>query len=194
MRKKPLSTFILLAILGAWALVLRQFDFPILPHAPFLKVDLSDLAVLGGLIVKGPSGMLAVAGIRDLLNYIMKGGEAGYPIGAVMSIIASIAFFIPTHWALKGQLKRLNLFSVYSVISLTVVTAVLNYFVALPLYIAILNFPIPSIGQFVLGITIPFNIIKGILLAVAQGIALRTLLPLITKRGYLFQAYQSSSS
>lgn len=194
MKKTTLSTSILLAILGAWALVLRQFEFPILLYAPFLKVDLSDLAVLGGLIVKGPAGMLMVAGIRDLLNYIIKGGEAGYPIGAVMSLLASVAFFLPTHWALKGQLKRLKLSSVLSILSLTVTMAIVNYFVALPLYIAILNFPIPSIAQFVLTITIPFNVLKGIILVVAQIITLRTLLPLIDKKGYLYQEYQSSSN
>ena len=74
-RKNSLTILILLAILGSWAYVLRQFDFPILPIAPFLKVDFSDIAVLCGLLVKGPVGMIAVAGIRDLINYITKAGS-----------------------------------------------------------------------------------------------------------------------
>lgn len=197
-RKNSLTILILLAILGSWAYVLRQFDFPILPIAPFLKVDFSDIAVLCGLLVKGPVGMIAVAGIRDLINYITKGGEAGYPIGAVMSLIASVAFLLPTHLSLKHH-RLATVFGhavngVTSILVMTLVMGLLNYFVALPLYITILNFPVEDIGAYVVSIIVPFNLIKGIILAVAQVFMIRILSPLLLKRKYLFNHYGFSSS
>lgn len=185
MKKSSLSQVVLLAILGAWAFVFRQFDFPVLLSAPFLKVDLSDLWVLVGMLVKGPVGLLSVAGIRDLLNYLIKGGEAGLPIGATMSVIASLAFFMPTHFGLLGTRSRkivtLSIMSVASAISLVVVMCLLNYFVALPLYIKVLNFPIESISEYVWTLIAPFNAIKAAILGVGQVALIRFLPPLLRK-------------
>lgn len=196
MKKKGLSSLVLLAILGAWAVVLRLFDFPILPYAPFLKVDLSDLMALVGMLVEGPIGLIAVAGIRDLVNYLMKGGEAGLPIGEVMSFIATLSFYLPLHFYLKSDHKSHTTkspwkASILSILSLVIIMGLLNYFVALPLYVKVMNFPIDNYFNYVMVFILPFNAIKGAILALAQVLIWKSMLDPIEKRGRLYPLYPS---
>lgn len=194
MKNMKLSRLVFLAILGAWAIVLRTFDFPILPAAPFLKIDFSDLMVLIGLLANGPIGAIIVAGTRDLLNYIMGGGQAGLPIGVIMSFIASMAMFLPTHFIL-ANFKRFPIKAKYVLMSISLVLflvvsmAIFNYYVALPWYVAVLNFPIPDLFVYVVSIIIPFNLIKGVFLIFGQLAVFRTLIPIIKKRNMLYEAY-----
>ena len=198
MKKLDVRSLVFLAILAAWGIVLRQFDFPILPAAPFLKVDLSDLTALIALIVHGPVGLVIVALIRDSLNYVLKGGEVGIPIGAIMSFVATLAMFLPAHIALKYMKQGHKWFkyafmSIGLILLLTVSMALINYYVALPLYIKVLNFPIDNILAYVMTLIVPFNLIKGLILAGLQVITLRTVMPFIQKRDLLFGDYQRHS-
>ncbi|MBK0348856.1 ECF transporter S component [Aerococcaceae bacterium zg-ZJ1578] len=195
MKRRTLSTTVLLAILGAWAIVLRLFDFPILPAAPFLKVDFSDLMVLVGLLVNGPIGAITVALIRDVANYIMKGGESGLPIGVIMSFTASMAMFLPSHFLLKyatnmKPMMRKIWMSLILILGLVISMALLNYYVTLPIYITVMNFPIDNIAAYLLSIIIPFNVIKGILLAAGQFIVVEKLWPIMQQHHIDFPAYQ----
>ncbi|MBG9979840.1 ECF transporter S component [Facklamia sp. DSM 111018] len=196
MKKKKLTQMVLLAILGAWAIVLRMFDFPILPFAPFLKVDLSDLMVLIGMLIAGPNGIIAVAGVRDGLNYLLKGGEAGIPIGSMMSFIASLCMFLPTHFILSRAKNFASrhiylLMTLSLVVSLTISMAVLNYYITLPIYVNVMHFPIENFLNYVLTLIVPFNLIKGLILAVGQILIIKLVAPAIYKKGMLNSAYLS---
>lgn len=169
MKKKSLVTWVLIALLGAWSFLFRQISFPLLPAAPFLKMDLSEIPVLAGLMTGGPVSAIGVAFIRDLINFLLKGGEMGLPVGATMSFICSLSFYLPLHYYFKRPRSRsLRTYIVIiasSVGLMTLFASLLNYFIALPLYIKIFNFPIDNILAYVLAVIIPFNLIKGILLA-----------------------------
>lgn len=194
MKNKSLFSFVLIAILGAWAIVLRMFDFPILPAAPFLKIDFSDLMVLIGLLVKGPIGAVGVAFVRDLANYLMKGGEGGIPIGTAMSFIASMAMFLPNHFLLKHFIKK-SKWASYGLMSLVLSTglvlsmALFNYYIALPIYVTVMNFPIDDIGAYLMTVIIPFNLIKAVFLSIGQIVVIEKIWPLITKRHIQYPAY-----
>ncbi|MGX7099373.1 hypothetical protein HMPREF2811_07160 [Globicatella sp. HMSC072A10] len=194
MKNKNLFSLVMLAILGAWAIVLRMFDFPILPAAPFLKVDFSDLMVLIGMMIKGPFGAVAVALIRDSVNYMMKGGEAGLPIGTMMSFLASMAMFLPTHFILKHAdgfkpTVRKIFMSLTLILGLVLSMGLFNYFVALPIYVTVMNFPIPNITAYLLSVIIPFNFIKGVILSVGQLIVVEKIWPEISKRNIEYEDY-----
>lgn len=194
MKNQQLIKRTLIGVLGGIAIILRMIDFPILPTAPFLKVDFSDLAVLIGLLVNGPWGAVGVAGIRDVLNFLMKGGEAGLPIGATMSFIASMAMFLPSHYVFKStkfhsKTKLYTCLSLNLMVGLVISMSLVNYFVALPLYIQILDFPIENITAYLLSIIIPFNLIKGVILAIGQVVLLNRMVPFLNQRGYLYEKY-----
>lgn len=192
--RSQVRTMVLLAILGAWAVVLRFFDFPILPAAPFLKIDFSDLAVLVGMLVNGPVGLFTVAIIRDIILYVMKGGEAGFPIGAFMSIVASIVMFLPSHYILNKfesmtMRKKEILMSLSLILGLVISMSIVNYYIALPIYTTVLNFPIDDFGAYILSVVIPFNLIKGVFLAIGQIAVLRLIPNILAKRNTIYPGY-----
>lgn len=198
MRNVKVRNLVLLAILGAWSLILRLFDFPILPAAPFLKIDFSDLMPLIGMLINGPIGLITVALIRDLLNYIIKGGEAGIPIGAIMSMTATIVMFLPTHlilnklksaaWGLKAFLMSTSL-----IISLVIAMILLNYYLALPIYTTVLNFPINDYFAYIMAIVIPFNLIKGLFLSAGQILVIKHLPKLLSERNLFYKGYKQAT-
>ncbi|MCR8968971.1 ECF transporter S component [Facklamia sp. 7083-14-GEN3] len=203
MKNRKVQKVTLLAILGAWAVVLRFFDFPILPFAPFLKVDFSDLMALIGMLIYGPQGLVAVAFIRDFVNYLLKGGEAGIPIGMIMSMTATLAMFLPSHFILKylkekGQVIKFTLISLSLVISLTLSMALFNYYLALPIYVKVMNFPIDDYIAYILSIIIPFNLFKGLIMVAGQFFVIKSMKTIFGRRikfynGYLGKGYHSAT-
>ncbi|HBY89229.1 MAG: ECF transporter S component [Ruoffia tabacinasalis] len=193
-KRSQVRTMMLLAILGAWGVILRFFDFPILPAAPFLKIDFSDLAVLVGMLIHGPVGIVVVAFIRDTINYILQGGQAGFPIGAVMSFTASVVMFIPTHFILNS-LKKVSwkfkavLMSITLTVGLVVSMSIINYYIALPIYTTVLNFPIDDYFGYILAVVAPFNLIKGIFLSVGQILVIKIVPNLLRKRNAIYPGY-----
>lgn len=193
-KRSQVRTMMLLAILGAWGVILRFFDFPILPAAPFLKIDFSDLAVLVGMLIHGPVGIVVVAFIRDTINYILQGGQAGFPIGAVMSFTASVVMFIPTHFILNS-LKKVSwkfkavLMSITLTVGLVVSMSIINYYIALPIYTTVLNFPIDDYFGYILAVVAPFNLIKGIILSVGQILVIKIVPNLLRKRNTIYPGY-----
>lgn len=188
-QNNQLQKMVFIALLGAWAIILKLFDFPILPAAPFLKIDFSDMAVLIGLLTNGPMGAISVALIRDLSTYMMKGGEMGLPIGATMSFIASMAMFLPMHLLLPNATnynkKRFYIsISFILMIGLVASMTLFNYFIALPLYVRLMNFPIPNLMQYVLQIIIPFNMIKAIFLIAVQALVFHKIVPILVKHQF----------
>lgn len=194
-KRSHVRTMVLLAILGAWGVILRFFDFPILPAAPFLKIDFSDLTVLIGMLVNGPVGIVTVAFIRDAIQYVLKGGEAGFPIGAVMSFTASVVMFVPTHYILNS-FKKMNwrmkevLMSITLILGLVISMGLINYYVALPIYTTVLNFPIDDFFGYVLTVVLPFNFIKGVFLSVGQLLVLKIVPQLLAKRNTMYPGYK----
>ncbi|MGX7108570.1 ECF transporter S component [Facklamia miroungae] len=201
MKNSKVKKVTLLAILGAWAVVLRFFDFPILPFAPFLKVDFSDLMALVGMLIYGPQGLIAVAVIRDLINFLLKGGESGIPIGMLMSLTATLAMFLPTHFILKylrnkGQTLKFSLISLTLIVSLALSMSLFNYYFALPIYVKVMNFPIDDYFAYIMSVIIPFNLIKGLIMAAGQVFVIKSMRTFFAGRvtlysGYLTKSFQS---
>ena len=199
MRNTKVRDLILLAILGAWGIVLRFIDFPIFPPAPFLKFDFSDLMALIGLLIKGPVGLMTVAFIRDFGNFLIKGGQNMIPIGAIMSWLSTVVMFMPAHWLLKHSGLRQSwkhklTMGVGLIVGLTGVMSVLNYFVALPLYVKVMNFPIDNYLAYVMTVIIPFNALKGFIIALLQPLVIDKLPPRLVERDILHADYMGGSN
>lgn len=151
-------------ILAALAWVISAFSFPILPWAPFLKVDFSDIPILLGMYVYGPVSGIAIAAIRSLLSYVTTGGEAGFPIGDTAAFIASLSFTLPIYYVIrkdKPKMKQALLGGTLATLSLTAVLAVLNWLVIAPLYVRVMGFSVGPMREYLTISVIPFNLIKG---------------------------------
>ncbi|MDO4681040.1 MAG: ECF transporter S component [Aerococcus sp.] len=199
MQGKQTQKLITIALMGAVAFILMWFAFPVIPTAPFLKVDFSDIPVLLTTFLYGPVGGSAVIVIRGVVHYIQTGGDMGLPIGDAASVLASLAFMWPVYHILQqtyftpnketgheglhsNHFKRV--FTAYGLgtLAMVVVMSVLNYFVITPFYVKVMNFPIPDMNLYILSAVIPFNFIKGVAISIASHVVLRYLLPIISKR------------
>lgn len=169
MEKKLFSTRILIyiAVMGALSVLIMFFEFPVLPIAPFLKVDFSDVITIIGGVTFGPAAGTLIALVRSLVNWILKGGDFIGLVGNLAGFIGSLAIMFPFVFS-----KRNNLFKIItSIISLTVIASLFNYFFLMPVYMNLagmkLNVPL---AKYILTIIVPFNIIKGTLVSVLSYI------------------------
>ncbi len=158
--KTNVRNLVIISLLAAMSFVLMYaIQIPLVPAAPFLKWDPSDLPnVLGGFIL-GPGAAVAIAFIKCLLFLIFKGSEG--PIGAFMAFASSAALAVPccivyrrwrNHW---GFLLSL----IAGTLSLVVVMALVNYYWALPAW----GLPAETHLDLVKTAVIPFNSLRGII-------------------------------
>ena len=173
-----------IAMLASIAWVISMISFPILPGSPFLKIDFSDLAVLFGMYVYGPLAGVAIAFIRSLLSYAQKGGEMGFPIGDTAAFIATLSYTLPLYLiiAKKGTALKFKLLAGGAAsVSLTATMALANWLFIAPAYMAVMGFSVGPMRTYLLFAIVPFNMIKGPIVAVLFFIAFSKLKPWLDK-------------
>lgn len=163
---------VIMSLFAGISFLLMFVAFPILPFVSYMKVDFSDIPILLGMIMFGPVGGILIAAIKGLLYWLLTGVDIANFIGVAASFIASVSFLLPIYAVLKRMSnRRLVTRLVWSVvagtISLTVVLALLNWLVLIPLYMTVLGMKITMpLSQMVLLGVVPFNLIKGVLVGI----------------------------
>ena len=175
------------AALGFWEIAL-----PIFPD--FLKIDLSLLPALIGTFIMGPVAGLAIELIKNLVH--MTATTSSF-IGEFVNILVDAALVIPAgliYRKLKSY-RGVVLGAAAGTVSMAVVGALVNYFIALPLYAAVLGFSIDGViamcrvvvpavktkFDVILFSIIPFNLLKGAVVSVVTLLAYIPLEPVIKK-------------
>lgn len=161
---KRTRKIVVIGILAALAWIISQFSFPLLPWAPFLKIDFSDIPVVLGMYIFGPLSGIAIAAVRSLLSYVMTGGEAGFPIGDTAAFIATLSYTLPVYYIIRNRaanMKTVLMASSVGTVSLTTVLALLNWLVIAPLYIYVMGFSVGPMREYLTISVIPINLLKG---------------------------------
>ncbi len=171
------KVMVTVALLSTMAYILMLFELP--PYLGFLRFELSDIPAIIGALQFGPLAGVIIELIKNLIKAITA--SKTYFVGELANFIISAAYIAPAAYLfrrIKGKYKPLIAFSV-GTIAMTLIGALMNYFVTIPLYatlfggmdvvIGVSSAAIPAIKSLgslvVLGIT-PFNIVKGILISV----------------------------
>ncbi len=169
------------AALSAIAFILYFIlEFPLLPGAPFLKFDFSDIPAMIGAFAMGPVAGFFIELIKNLLHLMLKANE-GSPVGELANLVVGCAYIIPAALIYKRKKSRKT-----AVIGMTVGTVVLvlaaalfNYFVFLPLYApALLT---EGAGMYLLTVIIPFNFIKGVIISIITFLLYKFISPILHK-------------
>ena len=161
-----------IAILSALSFVLMYFDFPLLPAAPFLRIEFSILPVLVGLIVLDLPAAFVIILLRSLLKLIFKQSR-GQHLYRFADEYCGFRSFCSCIWFDLEKDRtpiRFALASLAGTIGLTLAMLVLNYVYAVPLYSKFANFDIEKIlglSNYLLTMVLPFNLIEGIIFALA---------------------------
>ncbi len=172
-------------VLSALGFLLMILELP-WPLSGFLKLDFSDVVVLVAAQIGGIYAAVGVAIMKSLLLFLFHGSSSA-GVGNIAAIIASLAFVSP-FYCLRRQ--SAIIIGVASVLSLTVVMVLMNYFWITPFFANLFHI------QFILNVmqkpseflfwcaTLygPFNIAKGTLDIVLFFI-LKTYIPALNTRG-----------
>ncbi len=170
-----------IAILAAIATILMLFEFP-LPFAPFFyELNLSEVVILMGGFAMGPVAAAVIELLKIVINLFINGTDTAY-VGEIANFLMGCSLVVPASLiykykkTFKGALVALGA----GIVSLTVVSGLLNYFVMIPAFsyfyhlpvediIAIgseVNFLVKDLKSLVLFAVVPFNFVKGLLCAV----------------------------
>ncbi len=185
-----------MGILGAVAGLLMLLEIP-LPFAPsFYEVDLSEVAVLLGAFAMGPVAGIIIEAIKILINFIIT-GTATAGVGEIANFIIGCCFVIPAGliYRKNKNVKNALIGMLAGIVSMTIVGAVLNYFILIPFYAKAFGMPIEaiismgtkvnpkidSLWDLILLANVPFNIIKGVLSSFFTFVLYKRLSPILHK-------------
>ena len=178
MERSRTRTLTQIAMLGAVAGVLMNFEFPIPFLAPsFYQLDFSEIPVLIGSFAMGPVAGVVIELVKILVHLVTKGTmTAG--VGDVANFIFGCAFVIPAGLIYRFRHIKSRKHAVEGMAAGTVLTTaaacLMNAFVLLPAYGkafgmtveafvemgAAVNPSVNSLLGFVAMIIVPFNLFK----------------------------------
>ncbi len=164
-----------ISMLGAVAVVLMLFEFPLPFLPPFYKIDASELPVIIGAFAMGPLAGVAIELIKILLNLLFDGTTTVF-VGEFANFLIGCAYVVPAAFVyyLRKSKKRAVLGLILGTLTCTVAGCLLNAFLLLPAYskafhmeidalIAMgteVNRAVDSMLTFVLFATAPLNLLK----------------------------------
>jgi len=182
------------AILSAAAFALNYIEFPVPLFPAFLQLDFSDIPALVGAFALGPLAGVVIELIKNILHLIFK-WNIGSPVGELANFIVGVALVGTAGFIYKKRKTKQNAIKgmIIGIVVMAAAGGVMNYFVLLPFYTrfmpieaiiemgAAVNDSITSLKDLVIYAIIPFNIFKGVIIAVITGLLYKKLSPVIHK-------------
>ncbi len=173
--RKPMSVQYLtrIAVLAALASILFMIEVPIVS---FYKLDFSNLPVLLGGFSMGVGPGMMILLVKSLLGLLHSGtggvGElADFLMGAALLLPAAVIYQ-------KGKSRKAAVAGMTAGTAvMMVVAAIVNYGLLFPM----LTNSYPSF-EFILTVTAPFNLLKGVVLSVVTYLIYKPLSPLLHVR------------
>ncbi len=170
------------AMLGALAMILHLFDFPIPFLAPgFYKLDFSEIPVMIGAFYLGPVGGIIIELVKILLKLVVKGTSTAF-VGDLANFVVGCSFAVPASivYHLKKTRKTAVAGLVTGTVVMTVFGSMFNAVYLLPAFSKLYGMPldvivgmgtainpaITSVNMLVLLAVAPLNLIKGVLISV----------------------------
>ena len=178
LKRSRIKNITLVSILGtlSFILMLIQVPLPFLP--PFLTVDLSDIPAFIGFILLGWIPGIAIVGLKILIYGLLVSSE---PVGPIANLLASLSLLVPVYFVYvkMKSVKGIYLGFALGILSLIIMMSLLNYFVFLPAYGMIVDLSdiIENLRAVIAASIIPFNLVKGLIVAAVSIVIYLKLIP-----------------
>ncbi len=183
-----------IAVISALAGILNLFTLPLPFFPPFYEMDISDVIILIGGFHMGPMAAVVMEAIKQLINLSVNGTVTAF-VGELANFLMGVAFVFPAAFLYKRKknFPRALVGMGLGLLSTVLVSAVLNYFVLIPLYAKAFGFEavmkmaqgaIPAISDLktlILFATVPFNLLKGLVCVVLTTLLYKRVSPLLKK-------------
>lgn len=179
--KNRTKRVVLIGVLSAIAMVLMLFEMPLFFAPGFYKLDLSEVPVLIGTFVMGPSAGITIEFIKILLNLLTTSTSTAF-VGETANFIIGISFIVPAgiiYYAKKSK-KTAIIGMACGMILCIIVGSLLNGYVLLPTYARVFgmdmsvligegtkkNDAVSNLSTFLMFIVAPFNLLKCLVVSV----------------------------
>ncbi len=189
------SSLVKMGMLGGLRMILMLLDFPLPLFPIFLQVDLSDVPAVIGAFSMGPAAGVMIELLKNLLKLIVGSSTGGvgelanFLVGAGYVLILGIVY---EKWPHRNGVI---LGAVLATVGAAVFAGVLNYFIFIPAYAVVMGLPVDAfvsvasqvnaavvdLRTLVVFAIVPFNLVKGVIIAVAAVLVHRILRPLWDK-------------
>ncbi|MGI6674585.1 MAG: ECF transporter S component [Limnochordia bacterium] len=189
------SSLVKMGMLGGLGMILMLLDFPLPLFPIFLQVDLSDVPAVIGAFSMGPAAGVMIELLKNLLKLIVGSSTGGvgelanFLVGAGYVLILGIVY---EKWPHRNGVI---LGAVLATVGAAVFAGVLNYFIFIPAYAVVMGLPVDAfvsvasqvnaavvdLRTLVVFAIVPFNLVKGVIIAVAAVLVHRILRPLWDK-------------
>jgi riboflavin transporter len=143
---------VMIGMLSSMSLALMWVGFPIIPIAPYLKYEPSDIPLMIASMMYGPlTGLIALV-IKNSLYFFVHGGNI---FGIFMNFCASGTFLL----MMSLFYKKTNIFVSAGIgtIAMALITIPLNVIIV-PLEFGM---DVKKVWAMILPVYIPFNLVKG---------------------------------
>ncbi|SDG66312.1 ECF transporter S component [Marvinbryantia formatexigens] len=192
--KSNIRNMVVIAMLGAVAMILQLFEFPLWFAPSFYEIDLSEVPVMIGTFALGPVAGALIELVKNLLKLVIKGTSTAF-VGDIANFIIGCALVVPAGIIYKRKKSRKNAIIGMAVgtLFMTVAGCFINAYVLLPAYSQAFGMPIDALiemgtavnpaitglGTFVVLAVAPFNIIKGVLVSVITLLLYKYISPVL---------------
>ena len=124
--------------------ILMFLDVPVPMMPVFLKLDISELPAVIAAFSMGPMAAVLVELIKNLLHLA---NTQTLGIGECANFLVGVSFLVPAGYVYRrrADYRGAILALMLGTMSMVFWASVLNYFVLLPLYQAVLHFPLDKI-------------------------------------------------
>lgn len=186
------SSMVKMGMLAAIGVVLMLLDFPLPIFPSFLQIDLSDVPAVIAAFSMGPAAGVMVELLKNLLKLIVGSNTGG--VGELANFLVGAGYVLPLALIYKRWPNRSGVLwgSVVATVGAAVFAGVLNHAIFVPAYAAVLGLPVEAFVQaaakvnaavvdlrtMVVFAIVPFNLVKGVIIAVASLVVYRVLRPL----------------
>lgn len=181
----------LTALFAALAALLYFVEIPIVA---FYKLDLSGIPVLFCGFTLGPLPALAVLVFKNLVH-VPFGGTMGVGEIADLLMLGTLMLTSTLIYRRNEGFKSALIGLILGTVLMSIVGGLANYFMIIPFYVRVAmpmdaiisagNAAVPwvdSLVKLIIAITIPFNLLKGVVLGAVSLILLRHLKPVLKKQ------------
>lgn len=162
-KKRNTGKMVKISILVAMAFLLGFIQIPIIPIAPWLKVDLSDVPILIGAFVFGPVTGILLEFLKCLLSFLTGSQSGG--VGELADFLVGLSLILPASFIyFKSKSKKTAVLGMLIGIILMIIVGILaNVYILLPLYG--MKMVGAKLTEYIVWGLIPFNLIKGLIIS-----------------------------
>ena len=169
-----------MALMVAISFICTFIHFPILPMAPFLEFEVSDIPILIAGFAFGPLPGFVIGVVSIMLRALILSPPSG-PYGLLMHVIAISVFVVIASLIYKRfKTKKWGLFSlIIGGLCMTAVMIPANLLIT-PHFMGV---PLPVVQAMILPVLLPFNLLKAAINTAVVFLLYKRLSPFLHKWG-----------